>query len=116
MKYIFKKLFIILNILLFIILTIGSIVGIITFNNYNASITLKQGHNPIKIYDKNNNIIGTDSIYYEYESINNISKHIINAFIAIEDKDFYNHSGISVKRIIKALYSNTFNYGKKKDY
>jgi penicillin-binding protein 1A len=109
MKFIFKKLYFITTILIFITLLILSIVGIITFNNYNAFITLKQGHNPIKIYDNNNNIVATDSIYYEYESINNISDNIIKAFVAIEDKDFYKHSGISTKRILKALYNNTFN-------
>ena len=109
MKYIFKKIYLVLTITTFVILLIGSIVGIIIFNSYNASISLKQGYKPIKIYDDENNIIGTDSIYYEYESINNISKNIINAFVAIEDKTFYNHNGISIKRIFKAIYSNTFN-------
>lgn len=109
MKSIFKLIYITLTISIFILLLIGSIVGIITFKHYNASIHLKQGYNPIKIYDHENNIIATDSIYYEYESINNISDTIINAFIAIEDKNFYSHNGISVKRILKAIYNNTFN-------
>ena len=109
MKSFSKILYITITLSIFILLLIGSIVGIITFNNYNASITLKQGYNQFKIYDTNNNIVASDSIYYEYESINNISDNIINAFIAIEDKNFYNHNGISVKRILKALYNNTFN-------
>lgn len=109
MKYIFKFIYITFTITTFILLLTGSIVGIITFNYYNASITLKQGYNQIKIYDNNNSIIGTDSIYYEYESIKNISEHIINAFVAIEDKNFYNHVGISPKRIIKSIYNNIVN-------
>ena len=109
MKYIFKFIYITFTIITFILLLTGSIVGIITLNNYDASITLKQGYNQFKIYDNNNNIIGTDSIYYEYESINNISEHIINAFVAIEDKNFYNHVGISPKRIIKSIYNNLVN-------
>ena len=109
MKCIFKSLYYLFTISTFIFLIILSIVGVITFNNYNAFITLKQGYNPIKIYDNKNNIVATDSIYYEYESINNISINIINAFIAIEDKDFYKHNGISTKRIIKSIYNNIFN-------
>jgi membrane peptidoglycan carboxypeptidase len=110
MKSISKILYITITLSVFILLLIGSIVGIIVFNNYNASITLKQGYNQFKIYDNNNNIVASDSIFYEYESINNISDNIINAFISIEDKNFYNHNGISVKRILKALYNNTFNH------
>ena len=38
-----------------------------------------------------------------------IPNHTINAFISIEDKDFYNHHGINYKRIVKAGLKNIKN-------
>ncbi|MBE6151956.1 MAG: PBP1A family penicillin-binding protein [Firmicutes bacterium] len=42
-------------------------------------------------------------------SLDNISDHLINATIAIEDKNFYNHQGFDFLRILKALYINIIN-------
>ena len=39
----------------------------------------------------------------DYVRLNEISAHIKNAFIAIEDKRFYQHSGFDVKRTVAAL-------------
>ncbi len=39
-------------------------------------------------------------------SISALSPHTTNAFVAIEDKDFYTHKGISVKRMIKSALDN----------
>ena len=59
------------------------------------------------LYDSNNNLIeeGTN----EWISLDEMSKHIINATIAIEDKNFYNHSGFDFLRIIKAMFVNIKN-------
>lgn len=67
--------------------------------------------NTITILDKDNNF------YFEinnankqsYIEIDKISKNIINAIITIEDKNYYNHNGISLKRIGGALVSNIKN-------
>lgn len=110
MKSIFKKIFFIITIFIFAISLILTVAGAVLF--YNASktdLTLKQGYNPIKIYDDNNNLITTDSIYYNYTSIYDVSDYIKNAFIAVEDRDFYNHNGFSVKRIFKAMINNIAN-------
>ena len=37
-----------------------------------------------------------------------IPKHVVDATIAIEDKDFYKHPGFSVSGIARALYKNLF--------
>ncbi len=42
----------------------------------------------------------------DYVTIDKISKHIQNAFIAIEDKRFYTHNGIDQKRLIGAAINN----------
>ncbi len=43
-----------------------------------------------------------------------IPKHIISAFLSAEDKDFYDHIGIDIQAITRALITNFKNYGKGK--
>ena len=38
--------------------------------------------------------------------IENLQRHTIEAFIASEDRNFYNHNGLNFKRILKAAYKN----------
>ena len=47
--------------------------------------------------------------------INRIPKNLINAFIAAEDKNFYNHFGIDILAIIRATFTNLLNkfYGRR---
>jgi penicillin-binding protein 1A len=40
----------------------------------------------------------------ELLSTDHVSKHVLDCLIATEDRDFYNHDGISVKRLIKAAW------------
>jgi len=42
-------------------------------------------------------------------TLDNISEHLKNATIAIEDKNFYSHQGFDFLRILKALYVNIIN-------
>ena len=42
----------------------------------------------------------------EWIGIENISPHLINATISIEDKNFYNHTGFDYLRIVKAMMVN----------
>lgn len=39
-------------------------------------------------------------------SIDSIPAHVINALVAIEDKNFYNHWGVDLQRFIKAMIKN----------
>ena len=71
--------------------------------------------NKITLYDNNNSIIseknqnGTKII-----ELKNIPQHTKDAFIAIEDNDFYKHNGLNYKRIVKALLTNiTSGYAKE---
>lgn len=41
-------------------------------------------------------------------SIDSIPQHVINALIATEDKNFYDHWGVDVQRFIKAMIKNVF--------
>lgn len=62
--------------------------------------------NNVFLYDKDNNIFFQGSGHNEWISLEQISPHIINATISIEDKRFYNHFGFDYLRIIKSLWEN----------
>ncbi len=49
---------------------------------------------------------------YEFVSINRMPLHLINAFIAAEDWNFFNHQGLSFKGIIRSILVNIY-HGKK---
>lgn len=63
-----------------------------------------------KLYDRNSNLIY--EIYADKKSspmsLEEIPDHVINATIAIEDKDFYKHYGISFTGVARALYKTVF--------
>lgn len=62
---------------------------------------------PTIIYDRNNEVI--DVFYTESRDIANIEeipKDLQNAFLAIEDKQFYSHNGIHLKRFVGAMVAN----------
>lgn len=65
----------------------------------------------IEIYDNNNNLIDkiNSTSNNSYVQIDEISQNIIDAFISIEDKEFYSHQGLNFKRIIGALFKNIKN-------
>ncbi len=59
----------------------------------------------ISLYDNNNNLIDSPNSnkIVDYE---NLPGFVKNAFISIEDKQFYNHKGLNYKRIIKSMLNN----------
>ena len=75
-----------------------------------ASITKKldiNTSNGYYLYDTKNNLInGTSDQWIKLEDI---SPNLINATIAIEDKNFYKHQGFDYLRIAKSLYVNIVN-------
>ncbi|MDE6047460.1 MAG: transglycosylase domain-containing protein, partial [Anaeroplasmataceae bacterium] len=110
MKSILNKLLLAFTILTLIITIIGSIGGIILFRNAsNTSIFIRENSKPIYIYDDTDTLVSSDSLYYEYCSIQEVSPEIIHAVVAIEDNDFYKHPGISIPRIVHSIYQNITN-------
>lgn len=63
------------------------------------------------IYDNNENLVYQGSSTNEWANIDEISPNLINAVIAIEDKNFYKHNGFDYLRIAKAMYLNIKNKG-----
>ncbi|MGC8766673.1 MAG: penicillin-binding protein 1A [Brevinematia bacterium] len=89
----------------------GIFVGILISSLYDSSAVKNLRYiaipEPMKIYDKNGNLIS--ELYTERRipvSYSQISKDVVNAFIAVEDEDFFYHSGVSLKRIINAFIKN----------
>lgn len=64
----------------------------------------------IEIFDNKNNLISDKNMFNnQYVKLNALDNNTINAFISIEDKNFYSHNGINIKRILGALYKNFLN-------
>ena len=60
-----------------------------------------------KIYDNNNKLITNEKVLLSsYTPIENINPVTIDAFISIEDKNFYKHDGLNYKRILKSTINN----------
>ncbi|MDR1917928.1 MAG: transglycosylase domain-containing protein, partial [Christensenellaceae bacterium] len=70
----------------------------------NATV-LSNLSNPLTILDTNGVAIDGNKTH-KYYTLGNISQDCIDAFISVEDKNFYNHKGLSYPRIAKALLNN----------
>lgn len=56
----------------------------------------------VRLYDQTGEEMPVSALTYTTE----IPEHVKNAFVAIEDKRFYTHRGVDVKRIASALWHN----------
>jgi penicillin-binding protein 1C len=109
-----RKLFIDLSILfisLFVIIVSLVLVWVSSLKMPDFStIASRELESTSKIYDKTGKILlyaFRQNIRRTEVPLSNISPNIIKATIAIEDADFYNHSGISLRGILRSLYVNT---------
>lgn len=67
-----------------------------------------------KYYDRNGELLWEDTGTGEYRLVvesDNISKYMKDATVAIEDKNFYNHGGVSITGTIRAVINNVFGHG-----
>jgi penicillin-binding protein 1A len=61
----------------------------------------------IKVVDSAGQLIGVRGAYYGGRvDFNTVSPHLINAIIAIEDRNFYNHNGFDPTGIARAMVTN----------
>ncbi len=103
---ILKRLLKVSLITIILLLTIYS--GIIVYAKITPKLEIKSA-NSISLYDKNENLFFQGSGNKEWVSLKKISKNLINATIATEDKNFYKHNGFDYLRILKAGYTNVVN-------
>ncbi|MFA5602404.1 MAG: PBP1A family penicillin-binding protein [Bacilli bacterium] len=97
-----------LLLMIFLIGCIGFVIGNAILYIY-ARTTPKlqiRSANSISLYDNNDNLFFQGTGSSKWVPLENISEHLVNATIAIEDKNFYKHNGFDYLRIIKALYIN----------
>ncbi|MBO7187515.1 MAG: transglycosylase domain-containing protein, partial [Clostridia bacterium] len=68
--------------------------------------------NGVEIYSKNNEKLDVFVQKTPVVKIDSLKNHTVNAFIAVEDKRFYNHKGIDYKAISRAFIKNltTFSF------
>ncbi len=94
------------------------LIGLSLFHDLPSPNQLITHQSPLttKIYDQNGELL-----YKIYRNENrtlvpleNLPDHLIKATLAIEDKEFYNHKGLSVKGIIRAVSHNLFKPQKTK--
>lgn len=89
--------------ILIVLLSLGLFIALFFYSknlNYQMPEVIQ-----IEVYDNDDNLIETinntsNRSYVQYQDIN---QNIINAFLSIEDKEYFNHQGINFKRIIGAL-------------
>lgn len=111
MKYFFKGLFILASLIFTSLVILASILLTEEIKAANKiELKLASPIDNCKIYDKDmNEIANLGEAFFEYESIENISDNVINAFISVEDQEFLTHKGINTKRIFASLYENIAN-------
>ena len=109
MKRTLKRIFICGLIAILVVATISIIIGL----TYLFSDKVKFDINKIKysstyveMYDKNNCPIKDENIGANFVKLNTLNDYTPQAFISIEDKDFYNHNGLNYKRMISAMIKN----------
>lgn len=107
-----KKSIVILGFISSILLTISIslifLTYILTKNAVLDHTKLIKTTQTIEIYSNNGNLIDKKSsgLGGEYIKLNSLNDYTKNAFIAVEDKRFYSHNGIDIKRIIGASLNN----------
>ena len=68
----------------------------------------------IEVYDNENVLLDDNNNFnLPYISSEDIPTHTKEAFISVEDKEFYHHHGLNPKRILKAMYNNLKSFSLK---
>ncbi len=100
-------------IILFTILSISLFIYLSNiYNNISIDINKLKNTNQIIVTDKDDNFIANlSNEYFSYASFNEIPIDLINAIIAIEDNNFYTHSGVDYKAILRAMVKNVSSLG-----
>jgi len=110
MKKFFKTLLITLSILGILVFSAFIYYYAVTFSyklNVEKLINL---NNSFEVYNQNGEKIDTFVKNYSVSNINSLNDYTKNAFIAVEDKRFYQHNGIDVKAIFRATAKNVASF------
>jgi len=84
-----------------------SAITAVTYMSVKDSITTYTQSEPIIIYDKDDSVVDYISVQKgENADIGEIPVELQNAFIAVEDRRFYSHFGIDIRRLGGAVVAN----------
>ena len=91
--------------ILLIFISIISISCLYLYAKFNKKIEIKN-NNSYYLYDSNDEVFFQGNGTSEYVTLDNINSYLKDATIIVEDKNFYNHHGFNILRIIKASFNN----------
>jgi len=91
--------------LFFVLSCFVCLIGIYVYAFFSPKLELKN-MGKVFIYDNEQDLIYQGSGSNEWISLNDISDHLKNAVISVEDKNFYKHQGFDFLRIGKSLLQN----------
>lgn len=100
-------------VLILIILVVLLIIFLVSLYKWNKILKdIIKCENSV-VLDSTGNVIAVlgESRIQEYVKLEDIPKNLVNAYVSIEDKNFYKHNGINVKRTAGAVASYVFNGG-----
>ncbi len=107
-----KRILTIILILVSSIAVFAGIYGLIVYMSANTILLdetkLKQNFNRYEFYDAKGDLIECPTSNYHYTEFDELGQNVINAFVSVEDKRFFDHNGIDVIRLIKASIKNLF--------
>ena len=95
----------------FVLLGILMVAGVLVYyaselpdlNNIKTAIRVPS----VEIQSRNGKVLGNyGDLYEEVIQIKDLPQHVVAAFIAIEDKRFFNHFGIDFIGLARAIYRN----------
>jgi membrane peptidoglycan carboxypeptidase len=106
-----KKPLKIISIVFIVIITLSMIVSFSAYYYLTKDVKLDKSlleydKNNIQFYDDNDDLINTMKYNNDYLKIEETPTDLKNAFLSLEDREFYNHNGLNYKRIIGAIISN----------
>ncbi len=84
------------------------LVGLYTYAYFSPKLELTN-IGQMYIYDKDGGLVYQGSGSSEWVNLENISEHVLDAVISVEDKNFYKHQGFDYLRIAKAMLLNIKN-------
>jgi membrane peptidoglycan carboxypeptidase len=70
-------------------------------------LTLDAGPESTLLYDANNNVVS--ALFEEHRiavPLDQMSPHLVNAVLVTEDKRFYDHDGVDLRRVVMAFVAN----------
>jgi len=75
------------------------------YSRVSTKLEIKVANN-VSLYDKDGNLFFTGNGNNEWIKLDKISSYLIDATISTEDKNFYDHFGFDIFRIMKAAWVN----------